>query len=182
MTEIEKIAYAKSYIDRLANGINPLDDTIIPKDDVVNNIKISRCLFYVSDILRQVVENNGISHQEKKKKLNFFLSAEQISALKASEMPLCISEITAYLNSLVNLEDYKKLKHSTITSWLVSIGVLNEIETPIGKRKHPTEQGTELGIFVENRMGIRGPYDVVLYNKNAQQFIFDNLDAILETQ
>lgn len=29
MTEIEKIAYAKSFIDKLANGINPLDDTPI---------------------------------------------------------------------------------------------------------------------------------------------------------
>ncbi len=33
MTELEKIAYAKSFIDKLANGINPLDDTPIPDDD-----------------------------------------------------------------------------------------------------------------------------------------------------
>lgn len=26
MTESEKIAYAKSFIDKLANGINPIDD------------------------------------------------------------------------------------------------------------------------------------------------------------
>lgn len=26
MTEIEKIEYAKAYIDKLANGINPLTD------------------------------------------------------------------------------------------------------------------------------------------------------------
>ena len=30
MTELEKITYAKSFIDKLANGINPLDDTPIP--------------------------------------------------------------------------------------------------------------------------------------------------------
>ena len=29
MTELEKIEYAKSFIDKLANGINPLDDTMV---------------------------------------------------------------------------------------------------------------------------------------------------------
>ena len=29
MTAIEKIAYAKSFIDKLANGINPLDYTSV---------------------------------------------------------------------------------------------------------------------------------------------------------
>ena len=61
MTELEKIAYAKSFIDKLANGINPIDDSIIPDGDVVNNVRLSRCFFYVSDILRQVVDNGGIT-------------------------------------------------------------------------------------------------------------------------
>ena len=47
MTELEKIAYAKSFIDKLANGINPLDDTPIPDDDIANNVRLSRCFFYV---------------------------------------------------------------------------------------------------------------------------------------
>ena len=49
MTEIEKIADAKTFIDKLANGINPLDDTPIPEDDIVNNIRLSCCFFYVSE-------------------------------------------------------------------------------------------------------------------------------------
>ena len=61
MTELEKIAYAKSFIDKLANGVNPIDDSTIPDGDVVNNVRLSRCFFYVSDILRQVIENGGIT-------------------------------------------------------------------------------------------------------------------------
>ena len=57
MTELEKIEYAKSFIDKLANGINPLDESPIPDGDVVNNVRLSRCFFYVSDILRQVKHN-----------------------------------------------------------------------------------------------------------------------------
>ena len=61
MTELEKIAYAKSFIDKLANGVNPIDDSTIPDSDIVNNVRLSRCFFYVSDILRQVIENGGIT-------------------------------------------------------------------------------------------------------------------------
>ena len=66
MTELEKIAYAKSYIEKLANGINPLTNQEVPDSDIINNVKISRCLFYVSDLLRQVVENKGISQSKNK--------------------------------------------------------------------------------------------------------------------
>ena len=61
MTELEKIEYTKAFIDKLANGINPLDDTPIPEGDIANNVRLSRCFFYVSDILRQVIENGGVT-------------------------------------------------------------------------------------------------------------------------
>ena len=45
MTEKEILERAKRYVDSLANGINPLTDEPIDENDVVNNIRISRCLF-----------------------------------------------------------------------------------------------------------------------------------------
>lgn len=59
MTNLEVMKRAKTYMDKLANGINPLDDTTLSENDIVNNVRISRCLFYVSDVLRQVIENGG---------------------------------------------------------------------------------------------------------------------------
>ena len=45
MTELEKIERAKIYMDKLANGINPIDDSIIPDEDIINNVRLSRCFF-----------------------------------------------------------------------------------------------------------------------------------------
>ena len=59
MTEVEKIAYTRMYIEKLANGINPLTDQAVPDTDLINNVRISRCLFYVSDLLRQL-EDQGL--------------------------------------------------------------------------------------------------------------------------
>ena len=60
MTELEIMQHAKDYVDKLAQGIDPLTGQEVPENDVINNVRISRCLFYVSDVLRQVIENGGI--------------------------------------------------------------------------------------------------------------------------
>ena len=128
MTELEKIEYAKSFIDKLANGINPIDDTNVPDGDIVNNVRLSRCFFYVSDILRQVIENGGITASKStksKKKQAFILTQEQREKISLSDNPLTISDITDYLNSLIDLENTKKISSNTISNWLVEKGFLS---------------------------------------------------------
>lgn len=179
MTEVEKIEYAKSFIDKLANGINPLDDTVIKEDDVVNNVRLSRCFFYVSDVLRQVIENGGIN-KKKNGWLKFELSADQILNFAYSESPITISEIAKRLNYLITEENMRKISHRDLSNWLLTIGMLCEQSTYDGKTtKRPTEQGSSIGISTEVRTGQRGEYTVVLYNKEAQTFIVDNLEAIM---
>ncbi|MEE1138696.1 MAG: hypothetical protein U0M02_09490 [Acutalibacteraceae bacterium] len=180
MTDLETIARAKMYIDKLANGINPLDDTAIEENDVVNNVKISRCLFFVSDTLQKVIENGGITIQ-KIKKAEFNITAEELEKFDYSDDPISISEITKRINDITDTENSKKLSYISITSWLIEIGMLVETKNAEGKKKkHPTSEGAEVGIFVEEREGQNGPYHVVVYNKSAQKFIVDNFLTLIE--
>ena len=39
MTELEKLLYTKDFIDKLADGVNPLTDERIPEGDLLNNIR-----------------------------------------------------------------------------------------------------------------------------------------------
>ena len=59
MTELEKMEHAKQYLDQLADGIDPLTGRELPDDTVLNQVRLSRCFFYVSDVLRRVIENGG---------------------------------------------------------------------------------------------------------------------------
>lgn len=63
MNDNQKLLKAKSYLDKLANGINPVTNEIVPESDTINNIHISRCLFYISDVLRNVIEGNTDSQK-----------------------------------------------------------------------------------------------------------------------
>ncbi len=167
MTEKEKIQYAKSFIDKLANGISPLDNSQIKEDDIVNNVSISRCLFFVSDLLRQLIENSSV--KKKSAKLPFKLTLEEIEKFPYSDTPITISEIAKRFNALTTNEDMKKLSYKDITAWLISIEMLYEMTTPDGKRaKRPTEHGVAIGITTETRTSMRGEDVVTVYNKKAK--------------
>ena len=180
MNELDKIARAKMYLEKLANGINPLTDENVMQNDIVNNARISRCMFYVSDILRQILENGGNLKIRLPEKSPFYITPEQLSRFEYSEYPIAISDITQRINNLIDLTVIKNLKYGSITSWLVDANILEVITKPNGKTtKRPTSAGREKGIITETRIGKNGEYTAILYNRNAQRFILDNIDAII---
>ena len=183
MTELEKIAYAKSFIDKLANGINPLDDTPIPDDDIANNVRLSRCFFYVSDILRQVYENGGVTKPKRAPKIPFAVTLEQLEKFEYSAEPIAVSEIAKRIYAMTENENMEKVSYRQINQWLLNIGMLY-LHDFGGKKpvKRPTEEGNQIGITVDTRMGRYGEYQVVLYNEDAQRFILDNLEAVAVTK
>lgn len=182
MTELEKIADARTCIEKLANGINPLTDQEVPEAEVINNVKVFRCLFYVLDLLRRVLENKGISQTKNKaSKAPFQLDCQSREKFEYSEIPIPISEIERRTNALIQPEEMKKLTYRQITDWLMQAGLLKLVVKGDGKTvRRPTEDGVNLGISTDERQSLRGPYTVVVYHRSAQQFILDHLDAIVE--
>ena len=179
MTELERMQQAKDYLLQLANGINPLTGQEVPASDLINQVQISRCLFYASDVLRQVIESGGLS-KGKQKKLPFDLPPEMRGKFVYSDRPVTISQIAQGLNDLVDLEQMQRLKVTSLTKFLMQSGLLYEHEKPDGKKqKLPTETGVALGLSVEDRDSQNGPYAVVTYSRAAQQLLLDNLDSII---
>lgn len=181
MTELETLERAKMYMEKLANGINPIDGSVIPDEDIVNNVRLSRCFFYVADVLRQVVDNGGVLTKTKAKKQHFNLPMEKRSAFSFSNEPITISEIVKRINQLNEGKEMSKLKHTEITDWLLSVDLLhNELNADGKTTKRPTPQGESVGIALESRTGMNGTYFVVVYNLAAQHFILDNIDAVID--
>ncbi|MBQ7445018.1 MAG: hypothetical protein IJS71_03655 [Clostridia bacterium] len=180
MNDLELLKHAKSYIDKMANGMNPLTNEPVPETDLLNDIKISRCLFYVSGILQGLLNNDqqrSVATRKTSRKSEFSITADELARYEFSQEPLTISELTHRINTLVDLETMKPLHYRAITEWLSSIGLLEEKERPTGGlTKRPTESGEQLGIKVEERVGIDGNiYYVNIYDIQAQEYIIANL-------
>ena len=182
MTELEIMQHAKDYLDKLAKGIDPLTGREVPEGELINNVRISRCLFYVADVLRQVIENGGVVGAPAKRGelAPYALPFEARSRYAFGDWPLSASQIAQRLNELVDLSAMQKLKTTSITKFLLQSGLLFEEEGSGGsKNKRPTEAGRKLGISTQQRSGQNGDYTAVVYDQQAQQFLLDNLDAII---
>lgn len=182
MDQLELTKHAKDYIDALANGRDPISGLELPEDTVLNQPRMIRCFFYVSDILRQVVENGGqVGGAKAGRKIPFTLPMERRKDVPFSDTPLPISKFTERLNEMVDPGAMKKLPATAVTGWLVEKGFLTIQEDPNGRHaKVPTPQGKEIGLSTETRQSAGGAYIITLYNTDAQRFIIDNLDDILD--
>ena len=176
--DINLVSHAKDYIDDLARGINPLTKEDVNEQDVINNVKISRCLFYVSDVLGEVIKN-GVAPAKKIKKVDFSLEALDLDKIKITEEPISVSVIVKNINEIIP-ENMKPLKTTAVTSWLVDINMLSVVQINGKNHKRPTKNAEEIGVFQQERQGQYGAYISVMYRREAQKFIVDNLSAIID--
>lgn len=182
MTELEKMERAKMYIDKMCDGINPITNEYAPESDTINNVRVSRCLSYVSDILGKVIENGGEvgrspGYSTVGKKAPFFITDEQYQKLVPYENDCYANDIAGMINGITAENNTAKILASWISDWLVSVGMLGQTE----KGKQATEAGESIGIRTELRQSIqKGEYFVNLYSPDAQSFILDNVYAVID--
>lgn len=179
MTELETLQRAKMYMDQLAAGVDPISGRAVPADDVVRQARLSRCFQYVSGVLGQVIGCGGVPSPGRAQKRPYAVPPERRGAFQFSDAPIPASEVARRLTALGD-SDMQALSYRALAGWLVEAGFLDVVRTGSGAgQKRPTAAGLELGIFTEERTGAKGPYRVVLYSRAAQQFILDNLDAVI---
>ena len=116
--------------------------------------------------------------QTKKKK--FTITDEEIESFVPSTIPLTITELNNSIANLAKTPNIKRIPNRVLSSWLVKNGFLEHRESNGKNTKYPTSLGEEIGIYAEEKIGSYGPYLLVVYTDQAQQFIVDHLKFILE--
>ena len=58
--DLNRLKTAITYAERIADGKNPVTNAPAREEDVINNPNVIRCMFFIRDVLRQVVSAGGI--------------------------------------------------------------------------------------------------------------------------
>ena len=118
--ELNKIKVAIDWINKLANGINPIDGSIVPDSDIVNNVHISRCLFFVSNLLEDVANKKSIPQKQYEREFQLTPEiAANVSITDKTGIAMFVKEINRVIP-----ENMKPLVAAKVTQWLVSVGYL----------------------------------------------------------
>ena len=181
MTELEKLERAKMYIDKLANGIDPLTNAEMAEDETLNQVRISRCLFYVSEILGRVIDNGGdVGKKMYVKQIPFTITPEQLEQVEISEQPVGVSIIAKRISEVLD-ENVKKIPATHISNWLLQNGYLTENIYANKKEKVSTAKGEALGIVTVDAVSSQGrAYRKNIYVADAQRFLINNIVKIEE--
>lgn len=170
--DLAKLEVAIKYVERMADGCNPVNNIPLEQDDVLNNPNIIRCMYFIKDILEEVQSNGGIIGKNQEKEPASPFPIEVLDQFVYVEN----KSITHVLNQIyepVSERNVKKISVTRVTAALKEEGYLLEEPNPeTGKtRKIPSEKGKELGIYMVEREYNGRVYQSVTYNKNAQEYV-----------
>lgn len=162
-----------TILEKLANGVNPVDNTTLPIDNPINNVEITRALFFALTKLKSEPKSYS-------KKKHFYIEDDKLSNYEFVQNGAYLSQIVDNLNQLIDLDKMRKLSRTKMVKWLVDIGILTTIQTDDGKTKRhmPTKQGFNMGLeIVQLTDRFDTPFNAVKYPISMQKFILDNLDG-----
>jgi len=178
-TELEKLERARLYIEQLANGIDPISGRELPEDSALNQVRLSRCFFYVAEVLGQVIANGGQVQRSFAPLLPPFEMPAELRSKIPIEPGVMIKRFTESINALADLSAMRKLKMTALTAWLEEEGYLRGDMYNGKKRRVPTDKGRAAGITGDERQGQYGSYTATLYNEDAQRLMIAHLDEII---
>ncbi len=181
--DLDKLERALVYVDRIAEGRNPVNNTPYKEDSVLDDPNVIRCMFFIKEVLVEVKNNNGlIGRGNKIAKKDF--PVDSLASFTYLE-DKTITKFVAQLNEAIDENEYQKLSYKVITDWLKENGYLQEMQdTKIGKRVTlSTEKGNEAGITHSLQTSMSGAsYYRVTYNREAQEFLVRMLPEIVRTE
>lgn len=181
MENIQKLQKAKSFLEMLARGIDPVSGNLIGEDSVLNKVQVQDCFLYIAKILEKAICEGGEIPQAEKAKFN--VTPEQKQSIIISEKPISMIKFIDNINKTVDLTVSKRLTTLKVTNWLTRNGVIAVKEKEIVKIeriKVLTDKAAEIGIqMTESVSKNTGEIkQIIVLSDTAQKFIIDNIDSI----
>lgn len=179
VTEMDKLERAREYLEKLAEGTDPLTGQELPQDTVLNNLRLSRCFFYVAGVLGKVIANGGNIGRAAGGQIPFYITEAELAKVSISDTLVPVSIFVKAANEAVSLPARKKLSVLSVTNWLMKEGYLKTVEAEGSHKRTLTDKSESIGMSCELREGARGTYEIMLYDTQAQRFLLDNIKHII---
>ncbi|MBR1555380.1 MAG: hypothetical protein IJ644_08320 [Oscillospiraceae bacterium] len=180
MTELQIMKNAKACLELLAKGIDPLTKTPVPDDDVVRKPALIKYLHYTAEILEKNISAMQNPEQpEENPSVRFFVPEERKINFRAVNDAVTITNITNVINDGISPEQDGFIPTKAISEWLESKGLLEKRSISNGSyRRIATEKAVDFGIT--NLYNSKGNFKSVMFDVQAQQWIYDCIDEISE--
>ena len=180
--DLKKLETAILYIQRIAEGKNPINNVAAEEDSVLNDPNIIRCMYFAKEVLEEVKKNNGYIGKRKSKKDVQEFPVESLASFQYRE-DKSVTKFVEQINEAVDTNIYQKFSYRWITQWLkkneyLTEGFDDELQKVVTM---PTEKGEQIGIMTERKKSMNGnQYLLILYGREVQEFVVGHVEEIME--
>lgn len=177
--ETDRIVKAKAVLEKIAQGINPINGERIETADFLYDPRIIRCFYFVSDVLDHVVR--GDYRQPVRKLEQFVITSEQKSRVSFPTGNIGVNEFSKCVNACLDLNISKKLSGVELNKHLKALGILGEVQYEEGKtRTILTDKSEQFGFESEHRSFNGAEYEMVVINDRGKRYLLEQLEEILK--
>ena len=201
MDKLRIIQHARSYMDLLSKGIDPISGESVPEDSTLQQDRLKKCFGFVTEILDEIIINDGIvsfshsscltsdtnsatinpMHDSIPSTVN--LTAQQRRQVTISSAPLLPSAFVKRINAVIDPQSSRKVSLVKINKWLLKNGYLAETKVPTVVNKSVkviTPLATTIGVMeslvVDKKTG--EAKSQIFFSQDAQEFILQNINEI----
>ena len=171
----EKLMVAMTYLDKLSQGMHPNNGISLfdPEDNA--NKGIVNCLGFIKEVVAGQLGESMPARE-------FSLSERTKELIPISSEPLGISRFTEIINEVALEPGMNRLRGRQITGWLYKNNYLRYEDINGKPFRVPTEKGNAVGInsYVYTRNDVE--YAINTYDSNAQKFILEHIDDIVNEE
>lgn len=170
--DTQKLKETKGLIEKLANGVNPITNTPIQDESILNNPKIVRSFYFLTDYIEIQIEQKKFPI---KKPTKFVITHEQLEKVVLPIGEIGINEIAKAINKVIDQQVSKKVTGQMINKKLKELGILSEMVAEDGKTNTITNENSEgYGIESVARNFNGREYQKIVYNEVGKEFLLDN--------
>ena len=159
----------QSSLEELANGVNPFTGEAAKEGDVLNDVRVSRCLFAASDLLKQLVSSQ---YKYGTKRHRFEYDEELNANIPISSEPITMSKFLANVRLAYGKET--KFTYYDLLPFLLEKGLFTR--NPEGRPKlYASEKGKEHGLENVRREGRYGGHWQTIFHEEGQRYVIELL-------
>ena len=189
MEKTKMLLRAKSYLEMLAGGIDPISGMDVPEDSVLGQERLRNCFSFVAGVLEEAVAQHGLislpenekngAYEISRKKAAFSIPALPRDRIYISSEALQPTAFVKNVNSAVDTESMEKLSLTTLNRWLKNQGLVEETKewTTVQRTvRHVTPEGERVGIqeFTSRDPDEKTAKTQLALTRQAQEYILNH--------
>lgn len=180
ISEDQKLERAIEIMKLLTEGINPFTNEPYEEDSLINDPRMVRCLYYVTEVLEKYKAGSAPRYIPLKD-LPYYFPDEIMQKVKLTGDKIGVNTFAKCINEVTDPSRCKRLTGTVLNNQLKKMGILSEAEGTNGKHRTAINEQSALYGIESITVEFNGnTYEKLVFNEKGKEYLLGHLQEIMD--